>query len=102
MHILHLEDDALDADLVQREVARHESNPVWTVAATAEAFHEAMASRRVDLILSDNRVPGIDGLQALQLARQQRPSVPFVFVSGNSDPHWAEHCLAEGATDYVP
>jgi signal transduction histidine kinase/CheY-like chemotaxis protein len=102
MHILHLEDDALDADLVQREVARHESSPVWTVVASAEAFHEAMANTRIDLILSDNRVPGIDGLKALQLAREQRPGVPFVFVSGNTDPHWAEHCLAEGATDYVP
>ncbi|MET0334035.1 MAG: response regulator, partial [Rhizobacter sp.] len=101
MHILHLEDDALDADLVRREVARYEADPSWITVDTAEAFHEALTQTHFDAILSDNRVPGIDGLQAMHVARQLRPGVPFVFVSGNSDPHWAEHCLAEGATDYV-
>jgi CheY-like chemotaxis protein len=61
-----------------------------------------MKRTRFDAILSDNRVPGIDGLQALQVAREQRPGMPFVFVSGNTDPRWAEHCLVSGATDYVP
>lgn len=102
MHILHLEDDALDADLVHREVARHEASATWTTVGSAEAFHDAMKRTRFDAILSDNRVPGIDGLQALQVAREQRPGMPFVFVSGNPDPHWAEHCLVSGATDYVP
>lgn len=102
MHILHLEDDALDADLVHREVARHEANPVWITVTSGEEFHQAMNHARFDAILSDNQVPGIEGLQALQVAREQRPGVPFVFVSGNTDPHWAEHCLVSGATDYVP
>ena len=102
MHILHLEDDALDADLVHREVARHEANATWTTVDSAEAFHDAMKQTRFDAIVSDNRVPGIDGIQALQVAREQRPGMPFVFVSGNTDPHWAEHCLISGATDYVP
>lgn len=102
MHILHLEDDALDADLVHREVARHEANAVWTTVDSAETFHEALKQTHFDAILSDNRVPGIDGLQALLVVREQRPGMPFVFVSGNTDPHWAEHCLVSGATDYVP
>ncbi|MBL0730273.1 ATP-binding protein [Piscinibacter sp. HJYY11] len=102
MHILHLEDDALDADLVHREVARHEAGATWTTVDSADAFFDAMKQTRFDAILSDNRVPGIDGLQALQVAREQRPGMPFVFVSGNTDPHWAEHCLIAGATDYVP
>lgn len=102
MHILHLEDDALDADLVHREVARHDADTTWTTVDSAEAFHTAMQQARFDAIVSDNRVPGIDGLQALQVARERRPGVPFVFVSGNTDPHWAEHCLVSGATDYVP
>ncbi|MET0335997.1 MAG: ATP-binding protein, partial [Rhizobacter sp.] len=88
-------------DLVRREVARHEINPTFTTVESADAFHEAMTTTHFDAILSDNRVPGIDGIQALQIAREQRPGIPFVFVSGNADPHWAEHCLAEGATDYV-
>jgi hypothetical protein len=103
MQILHLEDDTTDADLVHREVARHEAAPpTWITVASAHAFHAALTGEHFDAILSDNRVPGIEGLQALQVARTLRPGVPFVFVSGNDDPLLAEHCLAEGATDYVP
>lgn len=101
LHILHLEDDALDADLVHREVARLDVKPTWVHAASAEQFFDAMAHTHFDAIVSDNRVPGIDGLQALKAARERRPGVPFIFISGNADPRWAEHCIAAGATDYV-
>lgn len=102
MQILHLEDDALDADLVHREVERLNLKPVWHKVGSADEYLEALQRTHFDAILSDNRVPGIDGLDALQVARQRRPGVPFVFVSGNADPRWAEHCIEAGATDYVP
>jgi signal transduction histidine kinase/FixJ family two-component response regulator len=102
LQILHLEDDTLDADLVQREVARLDIRSNWVTVASSEQFFEAMENTRFDAILSDNRVPGIEGLQALEVARQRRPGMPFIFVSGNTDPRWAEHCLEAGATDYVP
>lgn len=101
LQILHLEDDALDADLVHREIARLGSAPTWLSVGTAEEFYDAMAHSRIDAIVSDSQVPGIDGLQALQFAREQHPGIPFIFVSGNADPRWAEHCIAVGATDYV-
>jgi signal transduction histidine kinase/FixJ family two-component response regulator len=102
LHILHLEDDALDADLVRRELARLDAAPTWVNAASAHEFFAALEHQHFDAVLSDNSVPGIDGLRALELVRERRPDVPFVFVSGNPDPRWAEHCLEAGATDYVP
>jgi signal transduction histidine kinase/DNA-binding response OmpR family regulator len=102
LQVLHLEDDAFDADLVRREVARLGVEPTWIGATSADEFHDAMARGEFDAIVSDNRVEGIDGLQAMQVARARRPDVPFIFVSGNTDPHWAEHCIEAGATDYVP
>ncbi|MEF7612379.1 ATP-binding protein [Aquincola sp. MAHUQ-54] len=101
LHILHLEDDAMDADLVQREVARLGGDPTWLNVGSAEEFFDALENVQFDAILSDNSVPGIDGLSALQVARQRLPGIPFVFVSGNGDPRWAEHCIEAGATDYV-
>ena len=102
LQILHLEDDTFDADLVHREFSRLDLKPDWVRVSSGEEFMDAMEHTRFDAILSDNRVPGIDGLAALEVARQRRPGVPFIFVSGNADPRWAEHCLEAGATDYVP
>jgi signal transduction histidine kinase len=103
LQILHLEDDMLDADLVHREVARLDMvAPTWLTVGSADEFIDAITHARFDAILSDSQVPGIDGVEALTLARQSRPGIPFIFVSGNADPRWAEHCLEAGATDYVP
>jgi signal transduction histidine kinase/DNA-binding NarL/FixJ family response regulator len=101
MQILHLEDDALDADLVHREFARLDGLATWVNVSSADQFFDAIENSHFDAILSDNRVPGIEGLHAMREARERRPGVPFVFVSGNTDPRWAEHCIEAGATDYV-
>jgi signal transduction histidine kinase/DNA-binding NarL/FixJ family response regulator len=102
LQILHLEDDAFDADLVHREIERLELSPTWTHVVSVDEFHDAMATRRFDAVISDSRVQGIDGLQAMSELRQRQPNIPFIFVSGNHDPRWAEHCIEAGATDYVP
>jgi signal transduction histidine kinase/FixJ family two-component response regulator len=102
LQILHLEDDAFDADLIRREVERLQVPAHWTQVASAEKLQEALASRRFDAAISDSRIQGIDGLQAMSMLREKHPGIPFIFVSGNSDPRWAEHCLEAGATDYVP
>jgi signal transduction histidine kinase/DNA-binding NarL/FixJ family response regulator len=102
LQILHLEDDTFDVVLLRREFAKLDLAPTWVTASSSEQFYAAMENARFDAILSDNQVPGIQGLKALEVARQRRPGVPFLFVSGNADPRWAEHCLEAGATDYVP
>lgn len=102
LQILHLEDNALDADLIHREFARLGANPGWISATSSDEFHDALSNRQFDAILSDSDVPGIRGLDAMKLVREQRPGMPFIFVSGNTDPQWIEHCLEQGATDYVP
>lgn len=102
LQILHLEDDAFDADLVHREVARLHADPGWTTVTSADEFFDALDEKPFDAVLSDNRVAGIEGLEALRVIRERQPGLPFIFVSGNADPRWAEHCIEAGATDYVP
>ncbi|HET7793818.1 MAG TPA: response regulator [Rhizobacter sp.] len=102
LNILHLEDDTLDADLVRREVAKLTGTPTWLSATSGDDFRQMLENAQIDAILSDNQVPGISGIDALKLARELRPGIPFVFVSGNADPRWAAHCIEAGATDYVP
>ena len=46
-------------------------------------------------------MPGFDGLSALEIARQHRPDVPFIFLSGTIGEDLAVEALKEGATDYV-
>jgi len=101
LHILHLEDDAFDADLAHRAVAGWGLPVRWHTVASREAFDEAMAHQPFDAILSDHSLPGLDGLQALHIAREGRPDAPFLFLSGSSNEQRVQQCLEAGAGDFV-
>ncbi|HYF57076.1 MAG TPA: response regulator [Salinarimonas sp.] len=101
LRILLLEDSDLDAELVGAHVAgaglAHELDRV----ITREAFLAALRSGIHDLILADYVLPSFDGLAALAMAREIRPEIPFVFVSGMLGEDIAVEALKGGATDYV-
>ncbi|MDH7639527.1 response regulator [Sphingomonas oryzagri] len=100
IRILHLEDDAHDAELVREFLAAEgveaAIDRVWTRADFVTALQQGY-----DLILADHKLPGFDGEQALELAHGRAPSVPFIFVSGTLGEDVAVEALRNGATDYV-
>jgi PAS domain S-box-containing protein len=101
INILHLEDDATDAKLVQTKLKTALTDCRITFVQTGPAFEAALRRGGFDIILSDYNLPGYDGLEALQLSQELHPEVPFVFVSGALGEDAAIECLTQGATDYV-
>jgi PAS domain S-box-containing protein len=100
--ILHLEDSTLDAELIAQRLQRAGFAVEVTHAADHAAFVTHLTSNRpFDVILSDYQLPDIEGREALRLARNFRPDVPFVFVSGALGEELAVDTLKLGATDYV-
>src|SRR3989339_117072 len=82
LHILILEDNPSDAELVQRELRKAGLDFAAQVAADKKTYLEALQASAPDLILADYALPGFDGLTALALARQRFAAVPVVIVSG--------------------
>jgi len=98
---LHVEDDPLDAEYVQEQLAESGIPCEVTRVETREAFLRTLESSQPDLILCDYNLPGFDGLEALQLAQNRLQTTPFIFLSGGIGEHLAVECLHRGATDYV-
>ncbi len=71
------------------------------VVATEPALREALRERLPSLILADYTLPGFGGFEALELANQTCPEVPFVFHSGTIGEEQAVEALHRGAIDYV-
>ncbi len=101
INILHLEDDAADAELVQATLELAGLTCRITRVQTRDEFSQAMGRGGQDVILADYSLPTYDGVLALRLALEQCPAVPFVFVSGTMGEDAAIEALTEGATDYV-
>lgn len=100
LRILHLEDNARDAELTEAMISARWPECHFLRVDTREDFLTALAGD-VDLILSDYTMPGFSGREALLIAREKRPEIPFLFVSGTIGEDTAVEALKNGATDYV-
>ena len=101
LRFLMVEDSRLDAELVKRALAKGGLNFCAAVVDTREAFVERLEDFHPDVILSDFTLPGFNGEEVVDLARERCPEVPFIFVSGTLGEELAVDLLKRGAWDYV-
>ena len=101
IRILILEDQAIDAELVEEELREAGIDFSSLRVDTRDAFQRALTEFGPHLILADYQLPSFDGLEALDMVRTQSPEVPFIFVSGVLGEEVAIEMLHAGATDYV-
>lgn len=69
---------------------------------TAPSGDEALrmlGERRVDLILTDYVMPGLDGVHFLRQARQRAPNVPRVLMTAFADEKVAIRAINEGSVE---
>jgi two-component system nitrogen regulation response regulator GlnG len=70
-------------------------------ASSAESGLEVARKHRLDSILLDVRLPGMDGLAALPLLKELVPSVPITVMTAHGDLGTAVEAVRQGAFDYV-
>jgi DNA-binding response OmpR family regulator len=71
------------------------------VVHTAEAALARLQTERLDAILLDVQLPGMSGLDFLQLRPVRALGVPIVAVSGVVNENQARECLKLGAADFM-
>jgi len=101
LHILHLEDSRVDAELVRELLQSAGLQLEIDCVDNREAYVAALARGTYDIILADYSLPMFDGLSALELARSLRPDIPFLFVTGALKDDSAVETLRRGATDFI-
>jgi len=101
LRILLVEDVAMDAELVEYELARAGIRFTARCVATREGFVRELIEFGPDVILSDFSLPSFDGMTALRLARAAAPAVPFIVVTGSINEETAVGCMRAGAADYL-
>ena len=101
LNILMVEDEPNDAELVAHALRRAALNFTSRRADTEERLRHELRVDVPDIILSDFSMPRFSGLDALSVAREVCPEVPFIFVSGTIGEENAINALKSGATDYI-
>ena len=101
IRILILEDEAWDAALAQRLLTGAGLQLTAVVVDTKVLFIEQLTVFRPDVILSDYHLPGFTGQEALKIAQEISPDIPFIIWSGVLGDEAAVELIKQGATDYV-
>ena len=74
-------DDEENALILRRLVLEKSGFEVLTANSAREA-QDVLAARSVDLILSDQLMPGVTGTELARTVKAMYPQIPFVLVSG--------------------
>ena len=80
------------------------ADPRFVVAGRAQNGREAveLARRlRVDAVVMDIEMPGVDGVEATRLIALERPGLPVIAISGHDYEERVLEIRAAGAVDYV-
>ncbi len=71
------------------------------IAATVGEATEALKRTPVDVVLTDLRMPGSDGLDLVRRLRSGYPGLPVVVLTGQGTIASAVDCVKAGAADYI-
>ena len=99
--VLLVEDDGALAELTATYLERNDEDFAVTTRADAESALDHLAGATVDCIVSDHDMPGMNGLEFLEVVREDHPELPFVLFTGKGDEEIASDAISAGVTDYL-
>jgi two-component system nitrogen regulation response regulator GlnG len=68
----------------------------------ADAALAALAERRPDVLITDVRMPGTEGLKLLEIARREHAGLPVIVMTAHADLDHAVAAYHGGAFEYLP
>jgi signal transduction histidine kinase len=99
-HLLFIDDE----DIVLKschKVFKNAGYDIDTARSGEEGLFKA-ASKKYDVIVTDLKMPGIDGLEVLRRLKKDKPQQVVVVFTGYANVSTARESLKLGAFDYVP
>jgi DNA-binding NtrC family response regulator len=91
-----------DEDRLRRVVELQLRTAGYDVELAATAELALSAAERADLILTDLRLPGMDGLAFLAQLRQRQITAPVIIMTAFSSVETAVEAMKAGAQDFLP
>ncbi|MCL9660919.1 response regulator [Paenibacillus hunanensis] len=101
MHILITDDENFIREGIKRTIGNAFPDYDVHLAASAEEAVELMSQHRMDIVLTDILMPGINGLELMKISRRKQPQAKWVVISAHSEFSYAQQAVHLGARDYL-
>lgn len=93
-------DDEVDLSINMKELLEDEANNIF-IANNGEEGLEILKSQKIDCVISDVKMPVMDGLKFIELARKLGMNMPFIFYTGHGSAELKRLAHDLGAMDLL-
>src|SRR2546429_3404907 len=100
--VLIVDDDAALLQALPEALRLRMAGVTVDTADSAAAALERIAARGDDAVVTDIKMPGMDGLTLLAEIRGRRPDTPILMITGHGEDALAIQALRGGAYDFIP
>ena len=100
-HILIVDDDLALLEALPEALQLRLGDLTIDTADAAPAALERVATTDYDAIVSDIKMPGMDGLALLARIKELRPETPTLLITGHGEHDLAVQALRGGAYDFI-
>ena len=98
--VLVVDDDAVVGKSFDRVLTKDKGYVVITARSGAEAL-EKMRTQKYDLVFTDIKMPGMDGVELAERVKASQPWTPVVIITGYGTTENESRAKAAGVTDFV-
>jgi two-component system sensor histidine kinase/response regulator len=101
LSVLIVDDDLALLEALPEALRLRMGGVTVETADSAAAALDRMADQNYDAIVTDIRMPGMDGLKLLEEIRTRQPDTPTLIITGHGDNDLVVHALRSGARDFI-
>jgi DNA-binding NtrC family response regulator len=101
LSVLIVDDDVALLEALPEALRLRMGGVTVETADSAAAALDRIADRDYDAIVTDIRMPGMDGLELLDEIRTRKPGTPTLIITGHGDNELVVHALRGGARDFI-
>jgi two-component system, cell cycle sensor histidine kinase and response regulator CckA len=101
LRLLIVDDDPDDLELCLRNLKKSDLDYEAITVVTREDFIRQLREQNIDVVLTDYRMKGWTGIDALSIVREIQPLTPLILLSGTLGDDLAVDCIKSGVTDYI-
>jgi len=101
VRVLHVDDDPEINDLTKTFLERVDDDISVVAETSVVTALDRLGDDGFDCIVSDYEMPNTDGLEFLEIVREEHPDLPFILFTGKGSEEIASEAISAGVTDYM-
>lgn len=99
--ILIVEDEKAIRNVLKNILSEEDKSFEVEEAENGKQAIDLLGQQDFDVVLCDIKMPGVDGIEVLDYARENHPDTAVIMISGHGDLDTAVDSMKKGAYDYI-